>query len=383
MNGSATSNPATRRPELDGLRAIAILLVLFSHHLAGVPIAGLRRFIEMGWVGVDLFFVLSGFLIGGILLDQQTAANYYRVFYLRRFFRIVPLYALILVPGLIVLGLGLQTHFSGHSLASQTSGGIWFYPFFLQNIGTALAFGSPAYLAPAWSLAVEEQFYLLLPPVIHKLAPKKLPTFLVLAILAAPLLRGVLLWAFGKPAGLACYVLLPCRWDSLLLGVIVACAYRQAGMREWLARRLNWCQWFWCLSAAGSVVLLDCTAGRLDPPMAFLGYTLIDMFFACTLLLAVINPHGRLQYFLSRPSFGPVATISYGLYLIQSPMKAIVESVFRFAHIHYDQTGWAATGVALLSLAATFAAATVSWKLFESRLIRLGHQFRYSKPAGD
>ncbi len=117
-----TISGTSRLPELDGLRAMAILLVLFSHHLAPVPVASIRYVVEMGWVGVDLFFVLSGFLIGGILLDKRAAANYYRVFYLRRFLRIVPLYALLVLPGLLVLGFGLQSHFAGHSLANQSPG---------------------------------------------------------------------------------------------------------------------------------------------------------------------------------------------------------------------------------------------------------------------
>lgn len=380
MNDRVTSNlTSTRLPEVDGLRAIAILLVLLSHHLAGFPIVGLRKFIGMGWVGVDLFFVLSGFLIGGILLEQRKSVNYYQVFYLRRFFRIVPLYALILLPGLLVIGLGWQTHFAGHSLANQSNSGIWLYPFFLQNIAPLLALSAPAYLAPAWSLAVEEQFYLLLPPFIQKVSRDKLLKILALAIIAAPLFRGVLLWLFGARIEMSCYILLPCRWDSLLLGVAVACSYRETGFCERLAGRLPWWQLSWCLLAAGSVGLLLSTDGRLDPVMAFCGYTVIDAFFACTLLLAVQSTHNWLHLFLSHPAFKPIATISYGLYLLQSPMKAIVESLFRLAHVEYETNSWAATGVAMLSLAATFAAAAASWKFFESLLIRQGHRFQYSK----
>jgi peptidoglycan/LPS O-acetylase OafA/YrhL len=168
------SAAASRLPELDGLRAIAILLVLFSHQAAFVPLAGIRRFLDMGWIGVDLFFVLSGFLIGGILLEQRDATNYYRIFYLRRFLRIVPLYTLILLPGLVVLGLGLQAYFAGHSLGDRSAAAIWFCPFFLQNIAWALALIPPTYLLPTWSVAVEEQFYLLLPLLIRKVDRIKL-----------------------------------------------------------------------------------------------------------------------------------------------------------------------------------------------------------------
>ena len=124
-----------RLPELDGLRAIAIILVLSFHVLLSAPIGCLRWMGEKGWVGVDVFFVLSGFLIGGILLDHRAASNYYRVFYLRRFLRIVPLYAVLVLPGLVVLTLGLQRHLGGHSLAAGSALSVWLCVFFVQNFG--------------------------------------------------------------------------------------------------------------------------------------------------------------------------------------------------------------------------------------------------------
>jgi peptidoglycan/LPS O-acetylase OafA/YrhL len=319
-------------------------------------------------------------LIGGILLDQRTATNYYAVFYLRRFLRIVPLYALLVLPGILVLGLGWQTYLAGHSFANQSVTAIWFCPFFLQNIAWALALNIPAYLAPTWSVAVEEQFYLLLPPLIRNADRKKLFQILWLAILVAPVLRGLLIFAFGEHATVACYVLLPCRWDSLLLGVVGAFAMREAALLDWLTDRLRHVQIFWLLTAAASLGFLFASQGHLDARMAFLGYTVIDAFFACTLWLAVTNPAGSLHHVLSWPAFKPIAVISYGLYLIQSPMQAVIESLFRFAHLRYVAVSWPAVGVALVSLAATFLAAALSWKFFESRLIRLGHQHAY-QPA--
>ena len=390
MSGKIISN-TSRLPELDGLRAMAILLVLFSHHLFTVPIAPVRYVVEMGWVGVDLFFVLSGFLIGGILLDQRTTTNYYRVFYLRRFLRIVPLYGLLVAPGLLILGLGLQSHFAGHSLASQNPYGMWLCALFLQNVGQGFGLNVPAYLGPTWSVAVEEQFYLLLPPLVRNFGVKRLLTILVLAILFAPLLRGILIFTMGdsgdngengNAVARICYVLLPCRWDSLLLGVVCAMAYRDAAFQKWIINQLRGLQIFWCVSALGSIVLLFSSQGHLDPKLGFLGYTLIDVWFACTLLLAVMNPPGGLHRFLSRPAFKPVATVSYGLYLLQSPMAAIVESPLHFAHIQYPKIGWTATGVSLLSLILTAVAAAISWKFFESRMIRMGHQHRY-QPQGE
>ena len=384
MKGQEVSNaPAVRLPELDGLRAIAIMLVLFMHELGGVPVAWVRWISEKGWVGVDLFFVLSGFLIGGILLDQRRTANYYRVFYWRRFLRIVPLYAVLVLPGLIIVGTGLRSHFGGHSLANQSVMGMWLCVCFVQNCCWLFGLDLPNYLTPTWSVAVEEQFYLLMPPLIRNLEPGKLLRILVLAIVAAPLLRGAMFVAWGDDAARSRYALLPCRWDSLLLGVLLAFAYRDAKFAPWVASRLRSLQIFWWLSLLGALAFLFSTRGRLDPHLGFLGYTMIDVCCACTLLLAVMHPAGHLHRVLSLPCFKPIATVSYALYLLHSPALAIVESVFHFAHFDCPRISWAETGLALLSLILAIFAAAVSWRFFESRLIRLGHRRQYqSAPSG-
>jgi peptidoglycan/LPS O-acetylase OafA/YrhL len=379
FNPSVTA--AARQPELDGLRAVAILLVLFHHALVGVPIAAVRQITGFGWVGVDLFFVLSGFLIGGILLDQRGAVNYYSVFYLRRFLRIVPLYAVLILPALLATGLGLQSLFKGHSLAAQSAAAIWLYPFFLQNIGAALLVQTPAYLGPAWSLAVEEQFYLLLPPLVRHLRWPRLRGLLLLAVVSAPLFRAGLWWIFGAKAGPACFSLLPCRWDALLLGVLAAGAVRDPELREWLATRLPWLRLAWLGLAGGLGAAVFLGLDRLDARMQIVGYTWTALFFTGTLLLATLNQGGGLNRWLSHPALKPIAMVSYGLYLLQGPAQAVVESVSH--RWSYAPISWTATGVSMVGLGGTALAAAVSWKFYESRCLRLAHQFRYrTAPEG-
>src|SRR6266852_1629546 len=123
-----------RIPELDGLRGIAIGTVLFFHYfffIAAVPPGSVLSYLmvggRMGWSGVDLFFVLSGFLIGGILLDARDSSNFFCVFYLRRFFRIIPAYLLLLTAYLL-----LNTLVTGHStrtLALVTQNGLPIGPY--------------------------------------------------------------------------------------------------------------------------------------------------------------------------------------------------------------------------------------------------------------
>ena len=159
-----------RIPELDGIRGIAIGMVVLYHYffLTVVTIPGSTwAYVLAGgrlaWTGVDLFFVLSGFLIGGILIDARESSNYFKVFYARRFYRILPLYAVWFV--------GVQLMVLAIRFGIATKSG-WFledrllpYPYalFLQNFWMADAntVGGPT-SGGTWSLAIEEQFYLTL-----------------------------------------------------------------------------------------------------------------------------------------------------------------------------------------------------------------------------
>jgi peptidoglycan/LPS O-acetylase OafA/YrhL len=366
-------------PDLDGLRAVAISLVLLKHfltilipgHLAG-------NLVQFGWVGVDLFFVISGFLIGGILLDHRAATNYYRVFYLRRFLRIVPLYALLLLPLIGVLALGLQSRFTGHGLEAVSWGTVLLYFCFQQNLGNGLFFTTPGYMAPAWSLAIEEQFYLLLPPLVRHLNQRQLLKLIIAAIVTAPLVRAALFFCFSDSAkaGGAAVMLLPCRWDVLLAGVLVAYGVRHVQFQNWISKRLRQLRAMWLLLGAGMVGMALSGLPTNDPFITTVGLSWIAGFFACTLLLSRVSQQGRIHYWLSRPALKPVATISYGLYLIQGPTMALRQSVL-VGRLGWATTGWEAAGVNLLTLVATVLAAAISWRFFESRFIRLAHNHNY------
>ena len=218
-----------RIPELDGLRGIAIGMVLL-HHYFFQPIEAppstflsyLQAAARLGWSGVDLFFVLSGFLIGGILLDARQSTNYFRVFYTRRFLRIIPIYCvfLLLVLALSALGtFGLTSDFSWMFDKRLP----WLPHFlFLQNFWMALTtnFGALG-LGVSWSLAVEEQFYVTLPPLVRFLSLRNLAFALAAGILFAPISR-ITLHAFAPSHLVSWYTLMPRRcpfawsgWRSL------------------------------------------------------------------------------------------------------------------------------------------------------------------------
>ena len=165
-----TADRAKRIPELDGLRGTAILFVILFHFTAAegtLPAhtfgSVLQRVTSMGWTGVDLFFVLSGFLIGGILIDVRQSPRYWKTFYLRRFLRIIPVYYLWIVAYVLLMrvaGPAIQARsFSGRGVVLGPA--IYEHFLFAQNIWIAALPGmAGAWFGHTWSLAVEEQFYL-------------------------------------------------------------------------------------------------------------------------------------------------------------------------------------------------------------------------------
>ena len=246
---SAPPSPSRQHlPGLDGLRGLAILAVMCHHlmppnypagipgGLAGVVIRIFYRFFDIGWWGVDLFFVLSGFLITGILLDAKGSARYFGNFYARRSLRIFPLYYAVLAVVFFALpwlaanpatGPWLQRHAGGFLGMAQANAPLqkwlWFYG---TNIRIALAsdgwvFG---WLTHFWSLAVEEHFYLVWPVVVFFCSARTLAR-VCLALAVASLLCRVGFLAGGlAPAYI--YVLSPCRFDGLALGGFVAALTR-------------------------------------------------------------------------------------------------------------------------------------------------------------
>jgi peptidoglycan/LPS O-acetylase OafA/YrhL len=366
-----------RMPDLDGLRALAILLVLTCHFVSPCfPSEIIRRTTSFGWCGVDLFFVLSGFLIGGILLDHRDSANYYSVFYVRRFLRIIPLYLLVLLPLVLITAFGLQRHFGSHGLGDAGWGTVLIYLTFQQNAMQAIS-RVPGYLGPAWSLAIEEQFYLLLPPFVRNVRRRALVRLLIIAVLLAPMAR-VACWLFvqdlSKGAGLA-RLLLPCRWDALLPGVLIACGMRDEHFCAMVTARRALVQAAWVVLLAGLCAFAAWDTELISAFGQITGYTWIAAFFACTLLLSRSNERGILRQLLSRPIWKPLATISYGLYLLQGPTMAVREAVLE--RLGYPHVSWRATGIYALFLGLTFLLAFVSWQYFEKPILNLSHRHKF------
>ena len=232
MENQQTEN---RVPELDGLRGLAILLVMLFHilpesiKLTKNPLFGLlARSVSMGWVGVDIFFVLSGFLISSILLNTRDHPHYFRNFYARRILRIFPLYYLVI--GTIFIFLPILSP----DLASVQQPTWPYYVFYVQNwftiptLITSNLYSISLYFGPAWSLAIEEQFYLIWPALVLLLSRRKL-AFLSIAIVILSLAARLLLVQFDnswKYLQHFIYYGSFTRFDGFSVGALIAIAFR-------------------------------------------------------------------------------------------------------------------------------------------------------------
>jgi len=360
-----------RIPELDGLRGTAILLVLVWHYLPGMladaPPAVLHvtnSVIRFAWSGVDLFFVLSGFLIGGILFDNRESRHYFRTFYARRFHRILPAYYV--VVGVYVL---LEHANRPESLAwlFDRPMPLWSYLTFTQNFAMARAdyFGAQ-WLGATWSLAIEEQFYLALPFIIRFIPRRRLWVALLLLAAAAPLTRLVL-FLTDPHWGTAAYVLMPARADALMLGVLAAVALRRSDIRALAITRRSALYGALALLSLGVVgmALMHETVG--SPRMVLYGYTVIALFYSVVLVLAVTVSEGEILGRMLRSAWlGRIGTIAYGVYLVHLPVAGLVSLL-----------GGAPALVFVVATGVTFTLAALSWKYFEKPLVRRGHRVEY------
>jgi peptidoglycan/LPS O-acetylase OafA/YrhL len=361
-----------RLPELDGLRGLACLLVLFWHYgwevTSRLPAeyAFLQIPIKMWWTGVDLFFVLSGFLIGGILWDNRNATNYYSTFYIRRCCRIFPLYF-----GWLALGAVAGWFFSQNEMVFGSIPA-WSYVFFLANIvhGITRTWGGGPWMGPAWSLALEEQFYLVLPFLVRAVPRKRLVGVLIILIASAVLFRLFILiyrpWDWAIP-----HFSLPARMDSLLLGVVGAIAIRNKRIVSILRNNIFCLRGLLLVGGAGIAMFSHRWQYLESPTMIGIGYTWLAVFYLSLLLLGLYDPlfgavlRTRLLLFYG--------SISYGVYLMHPIVFKVVERI-----LSSELSGTTLLCVvAILSIIATTMMAWLSFHLFEKRFLRLGHRWKY------
>lgn len=388
--GSNLSSQDRRVPELDGLRGLAILIVVLVHYAyhEGTPgsplLVHIRNLFSLGWTGVDLFFVLSGFLIGGILLDAKSSTNYFKTFYVRRFYRIIPIYYLWILSFLALVVFGgklLEAH--THSGALPPLGFNFFKHFlFLQNTFLSKQANlTNSWFGVTWSLAVEEQFYLAAPLLIKFLNAARLRILLILVIVLAPLLRTYFYLTEQGPLTHA-YTLMPCRADSLALGMLAVLLWRDERFRAFLSAHRTHFFLFLVTLFAGMVVLWLWFPSPFGGFTATVGLSWVGLFYVIVLLSALLNPSGLIARFTRLGPLRELGRVSYCVYLIHVAVAYMVFNLI--ARTTPYLSDFKSLGITLLCAAITYLAAKLSWIFFEGPLVQIGHQTKYAAiPAGE
>jgi len=343
--------------EIDGLRGIAIFMVMV-HRLW--PRDAVNRFgvaADAGWIGVDLFFVVSGFLITRILLDTRGGAGYFRNFYARRVLRIFPLYYLFVGTLFIVFPLAGNAEYIDHA------GSPLWYLTFLGNVPEGLlGYDPPYWLGPVWSLAIEEQFYLTFPLIVWLLGPKRLGRFLVFVFVLAPAVRLFTMLAWPEQERVQ-YLFTLCRVDAIAAGCGIALVMR----------------WRNAAALRGLAIVVACWAGaiavigdldRTTPFGRVAGYSFVAVGFAA-LLVAVLT--SRERWWTAPLRFGPLryaGKLCFGLYLLHRPADTFVTAIASHFDVDADRISWIP-----IKIAAAFVLATASWLVIEKPFLRLKRNF--------
>ncbi len=356
-------------PALDGIRGIAVLLVIAFHCRSILPGSGptylLLRAVDLGWSGVDLFFVLSGFLITGILLDTRHSPTYFRTFYARRILRIFPLYFVYLFVILVLV------RFAGIWISGSDDWGNakpWWYLTYLANWQRSHGIDDK-YLGHLWSLSIEEQFYLIWPAVIWMIPPRRLAWWCLPLVVLAPVCRLIV----GMQAE-AAYRLTPCRMDALVLGAFVAIGVRE--FRETCDRLASYVSGFALMGFLMVVSQLHSGFWN-DTKMATYGASLVDVVFACVVFAGATCSGGTLHRVLTAPLLRICGKYSYAMYImhvivVESLQPIVVSLLGKHVSflIQYVLFFPAVAGI-------TLGTAWVVWRTVELPFLRLKRLFPY------
>jgi|JI10StandDraft_1071094.scaffolds.fasta_scaffold83456_2 peptidoglycan/LPS O-acetylase OafA/YrhL len=364
-------------PALDGLRAFAILLVLAHNFdiLAGrlsAPARGLELALDAGWIGVQLFFVLSGYLITGGLLDTRGAGNYFGTFFGRRLVRIFPLYYVVLLVGAVIVPLALRQALPEHQVWLWTYTSNWAQP------GGRVVDTFPHF----WSLAVEEQFYLVWPFVVRLLPPRKL----VVASLALGVVAlAARIWFVNtSDSPERAYMFTVCRMDALCFGAAIAGLVRDPVWLERVRKYGGAAGWAaLALAVVGAIV----THGfpRISPLGQTLGYSLLTIIFGLLLVLAITRgaeERGPLRAILGARALGEIGKYSYAIYIFHQPLHVFVgKPLLARLGVGVDGTTNPLVALAYVGLAsvASVALGFVSFHVLEKHFLKLKKHFVPSK----
>jgi peptidoglycan/LPS O-acetylase OafA/YrhL len=380
----AQGQPTSRIPELDGIRVLAILSVLSFHYISiqglaapGSVVDRLQRLVILGGTGVDLFFVLSGFLIGGILLDVRDSPRYFSTFYARRFFRIVPVYFAWITLYILVARFGGK-----YLLALSHSGNtpplgylvynhyIFLQKFYLDKFHNLAG----AWFDPTWSLAVEEQFYLVIPLLVWFLPRKVYKSFLFCVIIFEPFFRIALLKTGLLNSGLIGQLTFT-RADVLAVGALAALYWRDERARAWLQNNSRMIYLALGILSLGFAAFWKWAPYQRAFAMEAVGYSVIAFFYVTILLAALCIHLGPISAVTQWSVLRSIGRVSYCMYLIHIVVLVACHAVILRATPKISTPRGAVVTVFAAFL--TFAIAQISWRIFEGPFLKRGHAFGY------
>ncbi len=338
-----------RLPQLDGIRGIAILVVILHNESVKYPFLYLDRLFTNGWMGVDLFFVLSGFLITGILLDTKQSNGYFKNFYARRCLRIWPLYYSSIFLMFVIIPLLRPS--DGH-IIFQRSGPWWAFPFYLQNFLVPSPAGAAGLLGVTWSLAVEEQFYLVW-PLIVRLCPNAVLRRIAIGIICfSPILRLLL-----SSQGVNLYSNTFSRLDGLMAGSLIATIIRS---NDFVPSRFITTAWIALFISLPAAFLTEALDAR------WIVFSMSAVASASLVYLSLFSGQKWLHRVLKNRFVVYTGSISYGLYLLHKiPFDLGVT-------VHFDKYPFVA---APILFAATYGIAALSWNFLEKPFLNLKRFF--------
>jgi peptidoglycan/LPS O-acetylase OafA/YrhL len=392
-----------RDPRLDGLRGIAVLYVMLYHltfhqNARNVVDHGVSTFLSFGWSGVDLFFVLSGFLITSILYEHRASARYFRSFYARRFLRIFPLYYAVLAFFLIVMP-RLTTQAEAFWIPGGDQQTAWYW-LYLSNIHASFTGRfHHHFLDITWTLAIEEQFYLLWPLVVRLVPVRALVRACGAIVVLALVLRAVSVDLGANPVFL--WTFTPLRFDTLALGALLALLWREPAERERLVR-LGRVVAPLCLALLAGFALAvrlipefrwgidaslsagDAFAYTRHPLMQTLGFTLLALLYGGLLVAALgAAPRSVAARLLESRLLRHFGKYSYALYLLHKFAAEIARNVYD-PNRHLDQPFLIGQAIFwVIGIALSLVIAWITWTVLEAPLLALKRYFPYEEPRVD
>jgi peptidoglycan/LPS O-acetylase OafA/YrhL len=350
-------------PALDGLRGLAILMVICYHYFPS------WRLFAIGWTGVDLFFVLSGYLITRKLLSTRGDSDYFRKFYRNRVLRIFPLYYAVLIIFFLAIHF-LAKKENLEALSYYTSHWLSFFVF-LENWSFSL-FGFPqdAYLTHFWSLAIEEQFYLVWPLIIYFISSGRMRLILwSCTVIAVIIIRLLIYLHFKESHYVFNYANTFCRMDSLIIGAVLSQIHASDFKipQTWT----NPISVIISVPLVASIIILG-NSWFHNPLMETIGYSCIAICFAC-LIHVTFQKKNFIAGICKMRFLRFCGKISYGLYVFHWPVLLILgKKITNWGAFYFPGDIFAIQIISLsLSIIISFVLSIISFRYFESYFLAL------------